>query len=73
MSNSIVFRILQGSGASGAFAITMAIVYEIVPKSKLPLYTGACFIVVALATTSGPLIGGALVTHASWRWVFLLK
>ncbi|KAM0124628.1 hypothetical protein ACHAO1_010966 [Botrytis cinerea] len=58
MPQLIVFRVLQGSGASGAFAVTMAIVYEMVPKPKLPLYTGICFINAALAATSGPIIGG---------------
>jgi len=73
MTQLIVVRVLQGIGASGAFAVTMAIVYEMVPKAKLPLYTGICFIIVALATTSGPLMGGAIVTRGSWRWLFLLN
>ena len=33
-------------------------------------YIAAAF---AVATVVGPLIGGVLVEHASWRWVFLVN
>jgi MFS family permease len=48
-------------------------IYEIVPEEKLPVFGGLAFAIVALATVIGPLLGGAIDTSASWRWIFLFK
>lgn len=69
----IIFRALQGLGASGAFSISTSIIYVIVPKAKLPIYGGLTFMFVALATVTGPLLGGAIDSRTTWRWIFLLK
>ena len=51
----------------------MVIFFEMVPSSKYPVYTA---LVAALFTVSlllGPLIGGLINVHTTWRWVFLLN
>lgn len=49
------------------------ITYEMVPKVKLPIYGGLISVAVALATLMGPLLGGLINNHVTWRWVFYLK
>ncbi|KAI9650305.1 hypothetical protein NHQ30_000318 [Ciborinia camelliae] len=73
MSQLIVFRAFQGIGASGVFSISTSIMYELIPKEKLPIYGAITFATVALATVTGPLLGGAIDTRTTWRWVFLVN
>ena len=49
------------------------IVFELVVKEKLPIFGGITFASIALATVIGPIMGGAIETHSSWRWIFLFK
>jgi EmrB/QacA subfamily drug resistance transporter len=69
----IGFRALQGLGAGGLMTLAMAIVAEIVSPRERGRYQGYIAATFAVATIVGPLIGGVLVDHASWRWVFLVN
>ncbi|KAI9640543.1 hypothetical protein NHQ30_010841 [Ciborinia camelliae] len=69
----IIFRAFQGVGGAGTFSLATASLYQLVPGSKLPLYGGITFAVVALATVIGPLVGGVIDTESTWRWIFLIK
>lgn len=55
------------------YAISMVMIYELVPPSKYPLYTAAAIGLVALANAVGPVFGGLITERSTWRWVFLLK
>ncbi|KAK3302903.1 major facilitator superfamily domain-containing protein [Chaetomium strumarium] len=68
-----VCRAFQGIGGSGIYAVAMVMLYELVPANRYPLYTAAVTVVVALAFSLGPVLGGAITDRASWRWVFLLN
>ena len=46
---------------------------EAIPPSSFPKYVAMMSVVAALAFALGPLIGGAIATHTTWRWVFILK
>jgi MFS family permease len=69
----IVFRNLQGFGASGIFSLTTVIVPNITPDRWLGLCSGVVSSFFALASILGPVLGGVLAEYSSWRWVFLLK
>lgn len=71
--DSIACRALQGLGGSGIYSIGLTIVYDMVPKTKYPLYGAIVSANFALASLVGPLMGGAINSGATWRWVFLLK
>ncbi|KAH8797018.1 major facilitator superfamily domain-containing protein [Hyaloscypha sp. PMI_1271] len=73
LNQLIVFRALQGVGASGVLLMCTIIVYEIAPKEALPIYGGLSFSSVALATVIGPVMGGAIETYSSWRWIFFFN
>src|SRR5947208_9182926 len=73
MAQSITFlvaaRIVQGAAAGGLMTLAMAAVGDLVPPRQRGRYQGYIAATFAVATVVGPLVGGALVQHASWRWV----
>lgn len=46
---------------------------EMVPKEKYAVYAAILSTNSAFANLAGPLLGGLINTHASWKWVFFLK
>jgi MFS family permease len=69
----IAFRAIQGLGAGGLFTLAMAIVGELVAPRERGRYQGYIQAMFALASVAGPLIGGSIVDHASWRWLFYVN
>lgn len=69
----IVFRALQGLGGAGNYALATIIVVEMVPPEKYAKYTGGLASVFVLSLLFGPIWGGAITQHSTWRWIFLLK
>lgn len=46
---------------------------KLVPVTEYGKYIGIISSVFALASITGPLVGGAIASNTTWRWVFLLK
>jgi EmrB/QacA subfamily drug resistance transporter len=69
----IVLRAVQGTAAGGLMTLAMAAVGDLVAPRERGRYQGYIAATFAVATIVGPLIGGVLVDHASWRWVFLVN
>lgn len=51
----------------------LVIAPQLVPVTEYGKYIGIISSVFAIASVAGPLIGGAIASNTSWRWVFLLK
>ncbi|KAF2490388.1 MFS multidrug transporter-like protein [Lophium mytilinum] len=73
MTQLIICRTFQGVGGAGCYSMSTLFTYEMVPKSKLPLYGAINSVSVAMATLLGPLLGGLISSHTTWRWVFYLN
>ncbi|TVY23362.1 Efflux pump [Lachnellula hyalina] len=73
LTQLIVCRCLQGLGASGVYSLVIIIFFEMVPPHAFPKYTAIVTMSITMSTTFGPLIGGAINNHTTWRWVFLLN
>src|SRR5919198_1533057 len=69
----VALRMVQGAAAGGLMTLAMAAVGDLVAPRERGRYQGYIAAVFALATVVGPLIGGVLVEHASWRWVFYVN
>ncbi|KAF2999786.1 hypothetical protein E8E13_005809 [Curvularia kusanoi] len=69
----IAGRVIAGLGAAGLFNGGMTIIASAVPLEKSPLYTGILAGCSQLGIVAGPLIGGALTQHVSWRWCFYIN
>lgn len=44
-----------------------------IPPAKFGKYMAIISSVFAVSSVLGPVLGGAITDHTSWRWVFLLK
>src|SRR4051795_2186050 len=73
MTQLIVLRAIQGAAAGGLMALAMASVGDLVAPRERGRYQGYIAATFAVATVVGPLLGGALVKGASWRWVFFVN
>jgi EmrB/QacA subfamily drug resistance transporter len=69
----IVLRAVQGAAAGGLMALAMAAVGDLVSPRERGRYQGYIAATFAIATVLGPLVGGLLVQHAGWRWVFYVN
>jgi EmrB/QacA subfamily drug resistance transporter len=69
----VAFRAVQGVGGGALIVLAFAIVGDIVPPAERGRYQGLVGSVFAVASVIGPLIGGVIVGHASWRWIFLVN
>ena len=73
MTQLIAFRALQGLGAGGLMVGAIAILGELVSPRERGKYMGYIMAVMMLATIGGPLAGGFITDHFSWRWVFYIN
>lgn len=69
----IAFRALQGVGAGGLLPLGMTIMGDLYTPEERPRAQSRFSIVWGIASIAGPLAGGLITEHFSWRWVFYLN
>jgi EmrB/QacA subfamily drug resistance transporter len=73
MAQLIAFRALQGLGAGSLLTLGMTTVGEIFGLEQRARMQGYVSGVWGIASLLGPLLGGVLTDHVSWRWVFYIN
>jgi EmrB/QacA subfamily drug resistance transporter len=73
MSHLIVFRMIQGLGAGSLMTLGMTIIGEVFGLEGRARMQGYISGVWGVASLAGPLVGGLLTDHVSWRWVFYIN
>ncbi|CAH0052188.1 unnamed protein product [Clonostachys solani] len=73
MTQLVVLRAFQGVGAGGCFALCAIMMVELVPPAKLGPVVARTGIAIVMAMILGPIIGGAICDHSTWRWIFWLN
>jgi EmrB/QacA subfamily drug resistance transporter len=73
MKQLVLFRALQGLGAGGLLPLAFTIIGDIFTFEQRAKIQGLFAGVWGVSSVIGPLLGGFLVDHASWRWVFYLN
>ncbi len=66
-------RCVQGVGGALLGATSAAIVTAVFPPRERGRALGINVMAVYLGLTVGPPLGGLLVTHGDWRWIFLVN
>ena len=69
----IVFRVLQGLGASMIFATGMAILISVFPAGERGRVLGINVAAVYLGLSTGPFVGGLITEHVGWRFIFWMN
>jgi EmrB/QacA subfamily drug resistance transporter len=73
MGELIAFRALQGLGAGGLLPLSQAAIADLFSPRERGRYQGYVGAMWATAAVAGPLLGGTLTDHASWRWIFIIN
>ncbi|HZY17692.1 MAG TPA: MFS transporter [Ramlibacter sp.] len=66
-------RALQGAGAAGLMAVNAALVRLTYPTEQLGRGIAINSVTVATASVAGPPIAAAVLSHASWPWLFAVN
>ena len=69
----IVARALQGAAGAILTPAGLAVITETFEGERRGAAVGTWTAWTGIAFVIGPLVGGWIVTHASWRWIFLVN
>jgi EmrB/QacA subfamily drug resistance transporter len=69
----IAFRVLQGTGGGMITPVAMAMLWRAYPPSERARLARLMFVPILIAPASAPILGGLLIEHLSWRWVFYVN
>jgi MFS transporter, DHA2 family, multidrug resistance protein len=66
-------RVVQGLGAAALMSVNAVLLRHIYPSARLGRGMGINSLVVGLAFTLGPTLASAVLSVASWHWLFLIN
>jgi EmrB/QacA subfamily drug resistance transporter len=69
----IFFRVLQGLGGGMLMPVGQMILVKKAGPANLARIMAAIGVPIILAPVLGPTIGGLLIDHAGWRWIFYVN
>ena len=73
LESMIVFRGLQGFFGGGMIPSVFAVIYVLFPPRLQPMMVIVVGLVVTIAPTAGPVLGGYLTESVSWKALFLVN
>src|SRR3977135_2681630 len=73
LNSLLFFRVVQAIGGGLMPAVSMAMLYKIVPPQKIGVAMGLFGLGVLFAPPGGPTIGGYLVEYINWRLIFYIN
>lgn len=66
----ITYRAIQGAGAGVIMSTVFTAIGDLYQPRERAKWTGVMSAVFGLSSVLGPLMGGYIVDHLNWRWVF---
>jgi EmrB/QacA subfamily drug resistance transporter len=77
LSNSltalVVFRVLQGIGGGMIMPVAQLIMAQVAGPQRMGRVMGVVSMPAMLAPIFGPVIGGAILEHLHWSWIFFVN
>ena len=68
-----IARMIQGFGASGIMSVNTALIRFIYPRAMLGTAMGINALMVAVSSAVGPTVASAILSVASWQWLFYVN
>jgi len=68
-----IARVLQGFGGAALMSVNTALIRIIYPQRYLGRGMGINSLIVAVSSAAGPTVAAAILSVASWRWLFLIN
>jgi EmrB/QacA subfamily drug resistance transporter len=73
-SESLIgFRVLQGLGGGLTMPVGQMIMFKAAGPKNIGRLMAAMGVAMVLAPVFGPTLGGLLIEHAGWQWIFLIN
>lgn len=69
----IAWRFVQGIGGGALLSTSQAILFDAFKPEERPMAAGLFGMGLILGPTLGPTVGGYLIEHFSWPWMFLVN
>lgn len=69
----IAFRVLQGVGGGMLTPVGVAMLFRAFPPAERARASTLVMIPTLAAPALGPILGGLIVTHIGWRWIFYVN
>jgi EmrB/QacA subfamily drug resistance transporter len=73
MKMMVLFRAVQGVGGGAIYALAFILVGVLYPSEMRAKMQGIISSIWGLSSILGPLAGGIIVEHWSWRWIFFVN
>ena len=73
MEQLVIFRAIQGLGAGAVLPLVLTIIGDIFALEERAKVQGLFSGVWGISSIIGPAVGGLIVDHLSWRWVFYIN
>lgn len=73
IESMMLLRILQGLSAGAMIPLLYQAIFILFPRDRQASVTLFVVMIIALAPTIGPTLGGWITQTFSWRWLFLLN
>jgi MFS transporter, DHA2 family, multidrug resistance protein len=73
LSALVFFRVLQGIGGGGLAPSEQAILADTFPPERRGMAFAMYGLAVVFAPAIGPTVGGYIVDHTTWRWIFYIN
>ena len=73
MGQLIAARAIQGLGGGAIQALAFAILGDILPPRERGRYIGYFTLAFVGAALFGPLLGGLIIDHLTWPWIFFIN
>ncbi len=69
----VIFRFFQGLAGGALLTTSQSTLVDTFPKEEIGLANGIFGLGIVMGPTLGPTIGGYLVDHLSWNWIFFIN